>query len=96
MTHKSISVVATSKKGESALKKQYKGFKGSDNREKLLGRGMGVSVELLSENPRAIKIHFRGVAGKIVKMEHALLEIATHMKEADCRPTEDYVTEVEE
>lgn len=94
--HYAIVIQAKSEKGKQALKKQYSNYKKSDKREKMLGRGMGVSTEFQEEEPLTVKVHFRGMAAKLVRREHGVLEVHTHMKEADCIDGEDYKIEVED
>lgn len=96
MTHKAITVMSLSDKGVEALKTQYKNFKKSDRRERMMGKGLGVNVEILEEDPYTIKLHFRGVTAKLLRMDHAVLEIHTQMKEAECEHGVDYKTVVEE
>lgn len=96
MVHKSVTILANTDAGEKALKKVYKAFKGSDVRERMMGRGVGVSVETLDDDGKGIKIHFRKLAAKFFDRGQILAKISENMKELDCIEGEDYTVEVSE
>lgn len=94
--HKSVTVTGLTEKGNKAIKKQFKEYKKYNKAEQIVGRGAGISVEIISEDPWAIKTHFRGMAAKITKMNHVCWEIESNMTEHELTKDIDYKIEVEE